>query len=486
MTRASQIGFAVLLMMAGQALRDAWGWPPTEVEIVPATPTTADTVAITIRGGWGDTCVPNDSHVLVTGCDIYVDVMWDYDPFTMCAAIPMRWQRTESVGPLAAGTYDVYARLDGCPNLPDFPFCPVHDTEYALVAEFVVVQSIIYVDADASGANNGSSWTDALNYLQDALMIASEGDEIRVAQGFYRPDDFVLSLRPNLGRMETFQLKNGVAIKGGYAGFGEPDPNARDIEMYEAILSGDLNGDDGTGPHWDRLENSYHVVTTSGTDETAVLDGFTIAGGNADGPDPACNGGGMYNDAGMGTVINCTFRDNSATHGGGMYNCNTGNVTVTNCVFSGNSGHGGGGMYNRQSNPTLANCTFWQNEAWMGAGMYNHSGGAELSNCTFSANVAGMYGGGVSNCCGSSLTLTNCILWGDVPEEINEDGALVVTHRDVQGGWPGEGNIDADPCFSDPNHGDYHLRSQAGRWDPVSGSWVEDDVSSPCIDGGDP
>jgi hypothetical protein len=87
---------------------------------------------------------------------------------------------------------------------------------------------VIHVDADAAGANDGSSWADAYNYLQDALMFAAAGDEICVAQGVYRPDEFVLSRRPNLGREETFQLKNGVTLKGGYAGFGEPDPNARD------------------------------------------------------------------------------------------------------------------------------------------------------------------------------------------------------------------------------------------------------------------
>jgi len=105
---------------------------------------------------------------------------------------------------------------------------------------------IIYVDADAPGANDGSSWADAYNYLQDALMFASAGDEIRVAQGVYRPDDFVLSKRPNLGREETFQLKNGAAIRGGYAGFGEPDPNARDIELYKTILTRIFHG--GGGP----------------------------------------------------------------------------------------------------------------------------------------------------------------------------------------------------------------------------------------------
>ncbi len=85
----------------------------------------------------------------------------------------------------------------------------------------------------------------------------------------------------------------------------------------------------------------------------------------------------------------------------------------------------------------------------------------------------------------SSPTLTNCILWGDSPAEIYGD-TPTVTYSDVGGGWPGLGNIDADPCFVDANNGDYHLKSQAGRWDSNSESWVSDDLTSPCIDAGNP
>ena len=84
-------------------------------------------------------------------------------------------------------------------------------------------------------------------------------------------------------RQATFQLKNGVVLRGGYAGSGEPDPDVRDIDRYQSILSGDLNGDDG--PDFSNYtENSYHVVTGSGTNATAVLDGLTLAAGNATGP----------------------------------------------------------------------------------------------------------------------------------------------------------------------------------------------------------
>ncbi|MHC4687792.1 MAG: hypothetical protein ACYTEW_26320, partial [Planctomycetota bacterium] len=102
---------------------------------------------------------------------------------------------------------------------------------------------IIYVDADAIGANNGSSWSDAYIYIQDALVDANlSGDvnQIRVAQGIYRPDQNSVYPDGTGVREATFQLINGVSLKGGYAGLGEPDPNERNIQLYETILSGDL------------------------------------------------------------------------------------------------------------------------------------------------------------------------------------------------------------------------------------------------------
>ncbi|MHC4489991.1 MAG: hypothetical protein ACYSW7_12610, partial [Planctomycetota bacterium] len=208
-----------------------------------------------------------------------------------------------------------------------------------LVLSIPCSAKIIYVDGDATGNNDGSRWADAYNYLQDALMMASEG--------VYKPDQFVLSARPNLGRMETFQLKNGVAIKGGYAGFGEPDPDARDISTYVSVLSGDITGNDiaVTSPEQlltepTRAENSYHVVTAIGVDESAVLDGFTITGGQANGGTYEYTyGAGMYNDDASPTVTGCTFSANSAAdRGGGMY------------IFYGSS------------RPTLNRCTFTFNQ----------------------------------------------------------------------------------------------------------------------------
>ncbi|MHC4631152.1 MAG: MBL fold metallo-hydrolase [Planctomycetota bacterium] len=266
----------------------------------------------------------------------------------------------------------------------------------------------IYVDADAAGANDGTSWTDAYNFLQNALAdadVAEKPVEIRVAQGTYRPNQGLMSIPEFDWRTTTFQLINGITLKGGYAGLGEPDPNARDIEAYETILSGDLDGDDvEVADPCDllgeptRAENSYNVVTGSGADATAVLDGFTITGGNAD-DDPYSNP----------TLNNCTFSGNWASYGGGMSNDHS-NPTLDNCTFRANSvDWDGGGMYNSYSSPTLTKCTFIANWAYNGGGMENFIDcNPTVINCTFSRNSADENGGGMHNEYHTNTTVTNC------------------------------------------------------------------------------
>jgi len=356
----------------------------------------------------------------------------------------------------------------------------------------------IYVDDDAVGANDGSSWADAYWCLQDALDAAQYGDGIRVAQGTYKPDQRVMitredsEVRSSGDRTETFQLKNGVIIKGGYAGFDEPDPDARDIKLYETILSGDLNDDDG--PNFAKNdENSYHVVSVIDDIADKFLDGFLITGGNANSSDDDSRGGGMFNSFAGIIVTNCTFMQNSANEYGGAV-CNEGCFVVAfnNCLFVNNFAGLDGGAVGNMDNLVI----MFQNSVFTGNSANEQAGAIDnwfsmvaVLNCTFSNNSAGVDAGGMNSWFGA-LGLKNCILWKNRDNNgLNRDESAQIYSiideplvnycciEGLTGRLRGEGNIRANPDFVDPDGPD---RVAGTKDDNLRLS-----ADSPCIDAGD-
>ena len=406
-----------------------------------------------------------------------------------------------------------------------------------------------FVDADAPGPTDGLSWATAFTHPQDALAAAGATDTIRVARGTYMPDGARLGdggyVAGSGDRDATFQLINGVILEGGYVGFGGVDPDLRDIAGQPTLLSGDLDNDDAafTTPadlltESTRNENSRHVVTGSGADVTAIIDGFTITAGRANGSANNGRGGGMLNDAGSPTVRHCIFTANTAegaaAAGGGMHNRNSSLPTVIGCVFLHNaSSQTGGGMENRvDSDATVTSCKFLGNHADTdGGGMGNNNDSAPvLTNVLFSGNAAGGNGGAlfcadttspiVTNCTfnqntadgdgggmwyeDGALVVVNCIFWGNIDDadgnaggpymdrtaqgHTGGSGSAAVTYSCIQDidpndaiipyGGAANNNIDDDPLFEDADGADNVVGTLDDNLRPQFST-------SPCIDAGD-
>lgn len=354
---------------------------------------------------------------------------------------------------------------------------------------------LIYIVPGGAGAQDGSSWANAKD-LTAALTTATSGDDLWVKAGTYTPST-------GGDRTASFTLKSGVAVYGGFAGT-ETQRDERNWHTNITILSGDLNGDDGAN-FANNGENSYHVVQGGGANNTAILDGFTIAGGNANGTAPNNGGGGMYNPGSSPTLANLIFISNSAPLGGGMYNNSNSNPTLTNVTFSGNrapSGSGGG-MYNRfGSNPTLTNVVFSGNSAFAGGGMINFSESSPtLTNVTFSGNFANGQGGAMYNYVSSNPTIRNSIFWDNAgmnPEIYDRDDgssplSIASVSSSIVAGSGGSGsswwsankvidgghNLAANPLFvtavptpAPSLGGDLHLQTGSPAVDTGSNAYV--------------
>jgi hypothetical protein len=241
-----------------------------------------------------------------------------------------------------------------------------------------------------------------------------------------------------------------------------------------------------------------------GTD--VVLTGCSFSANTAD-----RSGGAISQATGHAKMISCTFSRNAAGAGGAIDTSNCDSV-LDGCTFTGNVAPSGGGLYSTMSPLTVTHCLFVGNGADAGPkrsfGTHREGGAiylfgtATLANCTFHGNRAQK--GQSLWMSQADVTITSCILWDEASQIYADDGVQpTVTYSDVATGHRGDGNICADPDFARPGYwdpngtpdstrddswvdGDYHLKSQAGRWDPNSQSWVTDAVSSPCIDAGDP
>ena len=246
----------------------------------------------------------------------------------------------------------------------------------------------------ATSGDCGGNWSSPCE-LQYLLSLLTMGGEIWLKEGTYKP---------GTDRDSTFRLRDGIAMYGGFAGT-EASRDQRDPAAHVTILSGDLNGDDNSNIAFDeptRAENAIHVVSSGFVGSSAILDGLTISGGNANltpGTHTA-RGGGMWNGNGSPTLTNVIFANNSSIEiGGGMFNENNSQPVLTTVSFINNTSEGGGGLANHRSSPVLTNVVFASNYAtYSGGGALNvMESHATYTNITFQGNSAFSFGGGMSN-----------------------------------------------------------------------------------------
>jgi hypothetical protein len=230
--------------------------------------------------------------------------------------------------------------------------------------EIAQAQTVRYVNAAATGANDGSSWANAFTKINNAINNANYGDSLWVAQGTYTPTS-------GTSRDSAIIIKNGVNLFAGFNGT-ETQLNQRNFVQYPTILSGDI------GVPGDSTDNSYNVLRGSRVDTTTIIDGFIIERGNANS-----------------TATNDPMRNRK--EGSGIFlrpetNTQTAAPIVRNCVFRNNYAIAGQAIHaysfaNSQGNVTLSGCKIFNNKG-LGACLTIsfYTGDIHISDCWFSEN----------------------------------------------------------------------------------------------------
>lgn len=362
----------------------------------------------------------------------------------------------------------------------------------------------------ATGADNGTSWTDAYRSVDGvarAMTVSATGDEVWVAAGTYEPTS-------GTSRTVFHVLKTGVAVYGGFAG-NETTVGERDADARLTVLTGDLSRNDN-GTTATLSDNSYHVVSATGVTATAILDGFTIMGGYANGATGSNydkGGGIIILSNGQPTIRNCRFIGNRCTFGGGAgyvlsaggsflacdfidniggtyggaFDTNAGGVKWEGCLFQNNQASRAGAIETYgAATRTITNCIFIQNRATgsnSGGAVWSGNGATvNVRQCTFVANssTGSTTGGGYHNTSGTS-SLANCVFWGNTGssgatagnQASVAGGTNSVNYSLVQGGATGGmGNISTTPLFVDQATFDLRLLPASPGVDAGSNSLI--------------
>lgn len=344
----------------------------------------------------------------------------------------------------------------------------------------------LYANDAAPAGGDGLTWDTAFQDLQDAVELARDWagavEEIWVAQGTYYPTS-------GTDQAAEFQIPNGVAMYGGFAG-GESSLEERDPGNHPTVLSGNIGGP----LPGDNSNNVMSYVANAGAESDALVDGFTIIGGDGS------LGAGLLVSSGNPTIRHCRFINNRAQRGGAVFAFN-GTPTFIGCEFLGNTATSTGGAYANEAGflagATFINCRFHNNDADIRGGAVDAQAGTTtfvnsiftgsdtpgaggaidaanegtvvyLYDCSLAGNRTSASGGAIAVGEGALAHLSNSILWDNHGSAANEgtmqsqiaisQASAAVSYSTIQFYFslvlPGIANNGLDPQFVDPTGGD--------------------------------
>ncbi len=317
--------------------------------------------------------------------------------------------------------------------------------------------AVVYVDADASGTGDGSSWTDAYTTLYDAVDESGSGDELWIAEGRYKPAES--------DRLLPLSIKQNMSLYGGFTS-SMTQLSQRDPEAYPVVLDGNIQDDatdnnnsetliyfssDGAKVDGIVFTNGYASVSTNGVfrfaytgvDYRTTYINNCVFSGNY-GRIAYFYDGNEYDGRLINPVFsNCTFSANSGVNGGVIvmkahsspqfYDCTFSSNTASSsggvvyfdnsprcfprferCVFSDNvAASNGGSFYIRNSSPVIVDCSFLNNSASYGGALYSfeldwQTPKMTIADCVFSNNTATSFSGGAFYIRNSNIDMTGC------------------------------------------------------------------------------
>ncbi|WP_127124466.1 T9SS type A sorting domain-containing protein [Pseudoflavitalea rhizosphaerae] len=346
---------------------------------------------------------------------------------------------------------------------------------------------LLHVDAvNGSDANSGKSWQNAFKSLKRALEFANSSscaDSILVARGTYYPTGDQMTTAPDfLKQVSCFKVERaGIRIYGGFQPAGAGGWAGREIPTVAGagtILSGDI------AANHDSTYNTFHVLSIENisSSDSIVIDGVGITAGNAKSPiitpDTTLlinenTGGGLmlYRNTAPVVVRRSVFFRNSAIDYGGSIAVISSKIFISSTIITESFSVKGGGFTSLNSNTTMVNCNIYKNQAGTrvvggytiggsGGGVYLEGGTNLIVNSNIANNLATLRGGAATCLSTASSSISNSILWGNAAQGAPSIYSNINTRYSImQGGAAGEGNLDADPNYTNPSGGNFTLQN---------------------------